>query len=162
MPVTDRLILRNTRMSDIPALFGILGDKQAMQFTHCCASLRDCARHVAGHEWQRRRIGYAPWTILRKADEAIIGWGGLYEDPFDRGWGLEVGYWFAPSVWGQGFAGELVKGSLAFAREHRVTLVSAFARPDNGASCRVLERTGFRKERYLESMARNLYRCELG
>ena len=160
MLVTERLILRDSRMSDVPALFGILGDREAMQYTQSCASLRDCRRHVAGHEWQRRRIGHAPWTIARKNDGAIIGWGGLYEDPFDPGWGLEVGYWFARSAWGQGFASELVKASLDFARERGVDLVSAFARPENGASCRVLEKAGFRKERYVESMARNLYRCE--
>jgi ribosomal-protein-alanine N-acetyltransferase len=161
MPVTERLILRNTRMSEVPALFGILGDREAMRHTHCCGSLRDCARHVAGHEWQRRRIGHAPWTIARKADDAVIGWGGLYEDPFDRGWGLEVGYWFTPFAWGQGYASELVGASLAHARERGVTRVSAFARPENGASCRVLEKAGFRKERFVESLARNLSRCEL-
>lgn len=158
MPVTERLILQNTRMSDVPALFAFLGDKEAMQHTHSCASLRECRRHVAGHEWQRRRIGHAPWTILRRTDGVVIGWGGLYEDPFDRGWGLEVGYWFARSAWGRGYASELVNACLDFAREHGVDLVSAFARPENVASCRVLEKAGFHKERYVESMARNLYR----
>ncbi len=161
MPVTERLILRDTRMSDVPALFGFLGDREAMQYTHCCASLRACARHVAGHEWQRRRIGRAPWTIARKADGAIIGWGGLYEDPFDRGWGFEVGYWFARSAWGQGYASELVQASLDFAHDRGVALVSAFARPENSASRRALEKAGFRKERFAESLARNLYRREL-
>ena len=122
MPVTERLILRDTRMSDVPALFAFLGDRQAMQHTYCCASLRECRRHVAGHEWQRRRIGHAPWTILRKVDGAVIGWGGLYEDPFDRGWGIEVGYWFARSAWGQGYASELVSASLDFARGRGVDL----------------------------------------
>ncbi len=161
MPVTERLILQNTRMSDVPALFAVLGDREAMQHTHSCASPRECRRHVAGHEWQRRRIGHAPWTILRRTDGAVIGWGGLYEDPFDRGWGIEVGYWFARSAWGQGYASELVNASLDFARENGVALVSAFARPENKASCRVLEKAGFRKERFVESLARNLYRCEL-
>ena len=161
MLVTERLILQNTRTSDVPALFSFLGDREAMQHTHCCASLRECRRHVAGHEWQRRRIGHAPWTIVRKADGAVIGWGGLYEDPFDRGWGIEVGYWFARSAWGQGYASEFVNASLDFARESGVDLVSAFARPENTASCRVLEKAGFRKERFVESLARNLYRREL-
>jgi len=73
--------------------------------------------------------------------------GRLYDDPFDRGWGLEIGYWFARSAWGQGYATDLVSASLAFARERCVPLVSAFARPANGASCRVLEKSGLRLER---------------
>jgi len=68
----------------------------------------------------------------------------------------------ARSAWGQGLASELVQASLDFARERGVGLVSAFARPENLASCRVLEKAGFRKERFVESLARNLYRREPG
>jgi ribosomal-protein-alanine N-acetyltransferase len=161
MPVTERLIRRDTRMSEVPSLFAFLGDKGAMQHTHCCASLRDCRRHVAGHEWQWRKIGFAPSTIARKTDDTIISWGGLYDDPFDRGWGIEVGYWFARSAWGKGFASELVNASLAYTRECGVARVSAFARPKNVASCRVLEKAGFEKERFVEAMAHNLYCCRL-
>jgi len=67
--------------------------------------------------------------------------------------GPRDGYWFARSAWGQGYATDLVSASLAFARERCVPLVSAFARPANGASCRVLEKSGLRLERYVENMA---------
>ncbi len=123
--------------------------------------MRACARHVAGHEWQRRRIGHAPWTIARKADGAIIGWGGLYEDPFDRGWGSRGRILVRAIGLGPGYASEFVQASLDFARAGGVSLVSAFARPENGASCRVLKKAGSRKERYVESLERNLYRREL-
>jgi ribosomal-protein-alanine N-acetyltransferase len=130
-----------------------------MRYTNCFATLRDCRRHVAAYQWQRRKTGHAPWTIVRKTDGAIIGWGGLYEDPFDRGWGVEVGYWFTPTVWGNGYATELVQASLDHARtEHGLAEVSAFARPDNVASCRVLEKAGFRWECFVERLERNLYR----
>ena len=72
---TDRLWLRPTRMSDAPALFSFLGDAAAMRHTHSFADLRACRRHLAAHEWQRRRRGYAPWTLVEKAGQAIIGWG---------------------------------------------------------------------------------------
>ena len=87
---TPRLILRRPCLTDVPALFRFLGDAQAMQHTHIDASLRECRRRVAVHEWRRRRDGYAPWTIIAKSDRQIIGWGGLYNDPFDAGWGVEV------------------------------------------------------------------------
>jgi hypothetical protein len=35
-----------------------------------------------GGEWLRRRDGYAPWTVVTKAETRIIGWGGLINDPF--------------------------------------------------------------------------------
>lgn len=156
---TDRLSLRPTRLSDMPGLFAFLGDAEAMQHTHHCGTLRDCRRHVAGHEWQRRKRGYAPWTIRSKADGTIIGWGGLFEDPFDPGWGVEIGYWFAPSAWGKGYATELTNASLAVARDHlHLPEVWAFAKPDNLGSSRVLEKAGFEKQRYVPEMERFLYR----
>ena len=82
---TPRLILRRPRLIDVPALFAFLGDAEAMRHTHVDASLRDCRRRVAAPEWRRRRDGYAPWTITARSDGQILGWGGLYDDPFDPG-----------------------------------------------------------------------------
>lgn len=161
--LTERLSLRPTRTSDVPALFAFLGDAQAMRHTHHCPTLRDCRRHVAGHEWQRRRLGYAPWTVRNRADGAILGWGGLFEDPFEPGWGVELGYWFASSVWGRGYASELAAVSVVEA-QGRLGLqeLRAFARPDNTASCRVLEKAGFARQRYVPELERYLYRHALG
>jgi ribosomal-protein-alanine N-acetyltransferase len=104
-------------LADVPALFRFLGDPRAMRFTHVDASLRDCRRRIAVHEWFRRRDGYAPWTVVRKSDGQTIGWGGLYNDPFDPGWGVEVGYHFDPAAWGQGYASELVAACMDVADE---------------------------------------------
>jgi ribosomal-protein-alanine N-acetyltransferase len=82
---TSRLVLRRPRSADMPAVFSFLGDGQAMQHTHADVSLRDCRHRIAVHEWRRRHDGYAPWTIVAKSDERIIGWGGRYDDPFDKG-----------------------------------------------------------------------------
>ena len=150
------------RLADVPALFRFMGDAEAMRHTHRRTSLRDCRRHVAGHEWQRRRTGIAPWTIRTRDDGRIIGWGGLYEDPFDPGWGVEVAYFFAPETWGQGYATELTRAALAVARDrHRLDEVVAFAHPDNPGSRRVLEKAGFVAERYLPEMDRHFYRRRL-
>jgi ribosomal-protein-alanine N-acetyltransferase len=161
--LTERLSLRPTKPSDLPALFAFLGDAQAMRHTHHCPTLRDCRRHVAGHEWQRRRLGYAPWTIRGRADGEIIGWGGIFEDPFEPGWGVELGYWLAPSAWGRGYAGELAAACIAHARDGLgLSELQAFARPGNTASCRVLERAGFELRRYVPELERHLYRHALG
>ena len=161
MRSTERLLLRDTRLSDALALFAILGDAEAMRHTTHLPTLRACRRHITGYLCARRRTGHAPWTIATKASEEIIGWGGLYEDPFDRGWGVEVGYWFAPSAWGKGYATELVRASLDHARHCGLDNVSAFTRPENAGSRRVLEKTGFRMQRFVPSLQRNLYRYRI-
>jgi ribosomal-protein-alanine N-acetyltransferase len=161
--LTSRLSLCPTKASDVPVLFAFLGDAEAMLHTSQFATLRACRRHVAGHEWQRRRLGCAPWTVRSRADGTIIGWGGLFEDPFDPGWGVELGYWFAPSAWGRGYASELAAASIAEARDGlKLPELRAFAKPENVGSCRVLEKAGFTRERYVPELERHLYRHALG
>ena len=155
---TARLILRRPRLADVPALFAFLGDPAAMRHTHVDASPRACRRRIAVHEWRRRRDGCAPWTITTKQDGRIIGWGGLYDDPFDPGWGVEVGYFFHPDAWGRGYASELLTACLAEADNTlRLPELRAFAHPDNAGSRRVLEKSGFEQRRYVPEMERFLY-----
>ena len=159
---TDRLILRRPRLSDASALFAFLGDAKAMRYTTKLPTLRACRRHIAGHECQRRKLGYGPWTIIDKRDGRVIGFGGLYDDPFDPGWGSEISYRFAPSAWGQGFATELTNFCLTYARDHLSrSEIIAFAHPHNAESRRVLEKTGFKLQRFLPGMERYLYGREL-
>ena len=159
---TARLLLSVPRLVDAPELFDFLGDMEAMRHTLRLGTLRDCRRHIAGHECQRRKLGYGPWTVRAKADGEIVGFSGLYDDPFDPGWGIEVGYAFASRTWGNGYATELTKFCLALARnELGVHLVRAFAHPDNAASRRVLEKTGFREQRFVPEMNRCLYEHRL-
>jgi ribosomal-protein-alanine N-acetyltransferase len=155
---TDRLLLRPPRLADAQALFAFLGDREAMRFTQPRSSLKDCRRYLAGHERQRRRVGCAPWVVVAKADNAIVGFGGLYEDPFDPGWGVEVGYFFAPGAWGRGYATELTRACLDLAaRDRRWPELSAFAHPENIGSQRVLEKAGFQRSRFVSDMNRHLY-----
>jgi [ribosomal protein S5]-alanine N-acetyltransferase len=155
---TDRLLLRRPLLSDAPDLQRILGDEDTMRFTRRLGSLRECRRHLAGHECQRRKVGYGPWVVLDKVGRAIIGFGGLYDDPFDVGWGIEVAYHFAKTVWGNGYATELTEFCLQVAYERQgFTEVKAFAHPDNAASQRVLEKTGFERQRFVPEMNRYLF-----
>jgi RimJ/RimL family protein N-acetyltransferase len=159
MVETERLILRPSRRADIAELFEFLGDPVAMQHTHSDKTLRECQRRVMVHEWRRRRDGCAPWVVVRREDGRIIGWGGLYEDPFDPGWNFEVGYYFRPDVWGKGYASELVGAALAVAdKQLELAEVWAMAHPENRGSQRVLQKAGFVFARHLPERDRLLFR----
>lgn len=157
--LTPRLLLRPPVRADLPALFAVLGDPAAMRHTHRDGTPRDCRRRVLLHERRRRRDGYAPWTVVQRADGRVIGWGGLYQDPFEPGWGVEVGYFLHPGSWGQGLASELVAACLALA-DGALALpeVRAFAHRDNLASRRVLARAGFEEVRFVPELDRLLFR----
>lgn len=155
---TARLLLDRSKLADVPRLFEFLGDGEAMRHTHAARSLKDCRRRVAVHERRRRRDGCAPWVIRTKEDRRIVGWGGLFDDPFDPGWGIELGYWFDPASWGRGYASELAEAAVAFSDDQlRLPELRAFARPENAASRRVLEKAGFRQERYVPELERWLF-----
>ncbi len=95
---------------------------------------------------------------MNKSDNRVVGWGGLYDDPFDPGWGIEVGYFFHPPVWGQGLATELVRASVEIADNAlNLPMVSAFAHRENIGSQRVLEKNGFQLVRFVPEMERLLY-----
>jgi ribosomal-protein-alanine N-acetyltransferase len=156
---TPRLRLRPLALTDVPAHFAYLGDAGAMRHTQVARDLRDCRRRLAVHEYRRRHDGYAPWTVIDKTDGRIVGWGGLYDDPFDPGWGVEVGYAFHPEVWGRGYATELVTVCLQIADDVlALPEVGAFARPQNAASRRVLEKCGFQELGFVPALKRMQYR----
>lgn len=155
---TENLKLCAARHTDVPDLFSFLGNASAMAFTHVDHSLQDCRRRVMVHEYFRRRDGCAPWVVRESVTNRIIGWGGLYQDPFDPGWGFEVGYFFHPEVWGKGYASQLVAAALSVAdNELKLPEVYAMAHPENRGSQRVLEKAGFNFAKPLPERTRLLY-----
>lgn len=155
---TPRLRLRPPEPSDVDALFAVQGDPQAMRSTWCAPDREATARFVARHAARFAEDGYAPWTAVSRGDGRILGWGGLCRDPDAPYWGPEIAYFLHPACWGRGLATELVRAALALAfdacgLEH----VSAFARPENRASTRVLAKAGFARVEWVPELARDRY-----
>jgi [ribosomal protein S5]-alanine N-acetyltransferase len=158
---TARLTLRSFREEDVDPLFEIQGNAAAMRYTHAAATRQDCADWHRAFAAQVRVLGFAPWTVVLRADARVIGWGGLGVDPFDPGWGVEVMYYFHPAYWGHGYATELVQAAL----QHgfgaiALDAIGAFVRPANRASSRVLEKCGFMLSGYEPRLERNRYEIE--
>jgi RimJ/RimL family protein N-acetyltransferase len=102
--------------------------------------------------------GYAPWTVVLRAEQRIVGWGGLNVDPVAPGWGPEVSYFIHSACAGRGYATELVRAALALGfAELKLAVIGAFASPANLASIRVLEKCGLRFVGYEAALARNRY-----
>jgi ribosomal-protein-alanine N-acetyltransferase len=159
---TGRLTLRALKEADIEPLYKIQCDPEAMRYTYCSPSLEESRRRLWAYDALEEQLGYAPWVIVLRSDQRVIGWGGLNIDPFDPGWGVEVAYFFDPAYWGKGFATELVKASLECGFEqHALEEIVAFAHPENHASCHVLEKCGFRYQRFEPRLNRNYYTVKL-
>ena len=93
---------------------------------------------------RKPEVGFAPWTLVHRADRRIVGWGGLNIDPNAREWGPEVSYFIHSGYQGKGLATELVRASLEFGFARlNLPAIGAFARPENVGSARVLVKCGF-------------------
>jgi RimJ/RimL family protein N-acetyltransferase len=155
---TRQLLLRAPVPTDVDPLFEVQGDAHAMRFTHCARNRDATSQRLAAYAARFAADGFAPWTAILRAENRVIGWGGLNRDPEAPEWGPEVAYFMHPAYWGRGLATELVAASLALAF-HALGLaeVGAFTKPENVASARVLRKTGFAFVRYVPELGRDQY-----
>ena len=88
--------------------------------------------------------GYGQWAIAtREAPQDIIGFGGLDARRYLDIERVNLGYRFAVSVWGKGYATELSDAALEYGfGELGLGEIFALVRPDHGASIKVLEKAG--------------------
>ena len=157
---TTRLVLREFRDSDVDSLYEIQGNREHMRYTFWAESRAACERWLRRYEDARRVNGLAPWTIVHRLEERVIGWGGLNIDPNARGWGTEVSYFIHAAYQGRGFATEVVQCSLRHGfRDIGLRQIGAFTMRENQASARVLEKCGFKFLRYERALDRN--HCQL-
>jgi RimJ/RimL family protein N-acetyltransferase len=141
--VTKRLILRGFEEDDLDAYAEMCGDSEVMCYigTGQILSRSESWRNMAmmlGH-WQLR--GYGMWAVEERQSGEMIGRVGCWQP---EGWiGLEVGWTIRRGFWGQGFATEAGKRTVAYAFEElQQTHVISLIRPENIASQRVAEKLG--------------------
>ena len=156
---TSQLVLRAPEAGDVDPLFAIQGDAQSMRHTYCAPDREATRQHLEAHAALFRENGFAPWVAVLRESGAVAGWGGLMTEPADSSWGVEVGYYIDKAHWGRGLASEITRAALSLAFEKlELPEVGAFARPENPASIRVLEKAGFRLTRFVPKLERNQYR----
>jgi len=93
--------------------------------------------------WEKHR--FCLWKLLPKDSDALIGICGLQRLPETPG--VEIGWWLAPSHWGQGLATEAARQALAYGFEvANLDRIVAIAQAANRDSLRVMDRIGMRFE----------------
>ena len=144
---TPRLLLRRLAEADAPGLHAAYGDPAAMRFWDSLPS-RDVAETAARirESLAASTQGHAAFAVLRHSDGQFVGMVN-YHARWPPNRLLAIGWILARQWWKQGFAHEAASALLGHCftalDAHRI---EARIEPENGASLRLADRLGFRRE----------------
>lgn len=141
---TDRCLIRELSLSDLPALYELY-DKPGM--TDFVEPLYDYETEL---EYQKAYIEnmygfyeYGMWLVFLKETGKLIGRAGLEHN--------EMGYMIAPELWNQGYATEVCRFIIDYAREN-TDFKELYCRIDekNTASVRLAKKLGFTNSGHMD------------
>jgi len=152
---TNRLILREFRLSDLDDFSLITADPQVMRFSISGPWSRDRTKVFLEEcqiDYSEERWGYGRWAALHKADNRLIGFCGLALWPdVDGSPEVEVGYRLTPEYWDRGLATEAAAATRDYGFGHLgMTRLIAMIQPENVASIRVAEKIGMKCEKEIQ------------
>ncbi|MEM6799797.1 MAG: GNAT family N-acetyltransferase [Bacteroidota bacterium] len=139
---TSRLWLREFRISDAPNMFELNSDPEVIKYTGDVSfqSLQEAETFLKNYD-PYSQTGMGRWLVLRKSDQACLGWCGLKLHNND--W-VDLGYRFFKRYWNQGYATEASIGCLNYGFDKlRLEEVYGMVVAENIASVKVLGKLGF-------------------
>lgn len=139
MLITDRLSLKPLTPADVPELFSIYRDEQAMQFMPMLPHQR-VEQTILHFQIDMSRSGAKYWAIRLKGENRIIGIVNFLGETRFPG----MGYIIEPASWGHGYATEASRAALDYGfHELNYDRVELWIDEANDASHRVAEKLGF-------------------
>jgi len=142
-------VLRDKREDDLDFVASLYADPQVMRWI---ADGRTYPREEVEARFARvlaieREPAHERWDafkiVERRADGVPIGQAGMLRCEIDGAPAVEIGWWFAPSAWGHGYATEAALALRDFAfGELRLPRLSVVLYAENVKSVAVAERIG--------------------
>ena len=138
---TSRLYLRETTAQDAAVMFALNSDPEVLRYTgdEPFESIEEVANFLSNYQdFKKNNMGR--WAVVRKDDEAILGWCGL---KLHTNGLVDLGFRLFKKYWNQGYATEASLGCLAYGFETLLlTEIVGRVVPANMASARVLKKIG--------------------
>lgn len=144
---TDRLLLRPFLTKDAPEIYRLNADPEVMRYLSKDEVFtgEDAARKfLVGYAERSQELPYARWAMIRKEDEAWLGWCGLkLHDSGDT----DLGFRLHQKYWGKGYATEAGRAWLAWGfAEAGLQRIIAQTTDENLGSQRTLTKLGFARQ----------------
>ena len=141
---TDRLLLRQWRESDVLPWAAMNADPTVREFFPEVLNYEQSAASAAGFQAELAERGWGWWAVEVAATGEFVGFAGL--DPVDEEMsfrGVEVGWRFARSAWGHGYATEAGHACLDYGFDVlRLPEILAITAAGNERSRAVMHRLG--------------------
>jgi RimJ/RimL family protein N-acetyltransferase len=163
--VTERLVLRLLRDSDLDALAAIYADPRTMRFLGGPRTRDDTRMRLGWMIAAHREQGFGLWATTLRVDGALIGRCGILVQDVEGAVEHEIAYLLGSQWWGRGYATEAAAairdhahGRLGFDR------LMSLIDPENTPSQAVARRIGMQYERDLvfEGRPTSLYAWQHG
>lgn len=142
---TDRLILRRWRDSDLGPFAALNRDPEVMEYFTGTLTESETAEMIERIEAHFEERGFGLWALEEKASGDFFGFAGLSVPRFEAHFtpAVEVGWRFARSHWGKGYATEAARRAMDFGfTESELEEIVSFATPANVRSLAVMRRLG--------------------
>jgi RimJ/RimL family protein N-acetyltransferase len=160
--ITDRLVLRRLRESDLDALAAVYAEPETMRFLGGPRTREDTRRRLGWMIAAHREQGFGLWATTLRGDGTLIGRCGIIVQDVEGAIEHEIAYLLRSRWWGKGYATE----AAAAIRDHARTelgfgrLISLID-PENAPSQAVARRIGMQHERDLafEGRLTALFAC---
>ena len=147
----DRLTMEPLQLFDLDSLAAIWSDPEVTKFlpSRGVPIPREKVERASAsfvEHWQK--LGYGIWKIVEDETDKMLGYCGLrYLDELNE---VELLYGLAKEYWGKGIATKAAKSSVSFGfDEANLDKIIALALPENEASKKVIEKTGFKYEKQI-------------
>ncbi|HET6882145.1 MAG TPA: GNAT family N-acetyltransferase [Pirellulales bacterium] len=146
---TNRLVLREFVSDDLFTFFRLVSDPEITRYTGDGGKTLEEAKQGMEQRLFRdyQKHGYGRWAVVYKPTGKVIGFAGLkYLDDVNE---TDLGFRLFKEHWGQGLATEACQPILAYGFDVlELNRIIAIADVDNKASIRVLEKLGFKSEKF--------------
>ena len=145
--ITARLVLREWRPGDLEPFAALNADPEVTRFFPAPLSRAESEAFVGRIVDHWRDDGFGLWAVERLEDGAFLGCTGLGVPTWAPGPETEVGWRFARSAWGHGYATEAGRAAVRFAFQALgLPEIVSYTTAANQPSRRVMERLGMTRD----------------
>ena len=139
---TDRLILRELSIDDTYYFHLLNEDPEVIQYTGDVSFKNtEAARQFLAEYDHYEKYGLGRWAVIRKVDNAFLGWCGLKYSPDKNE--HDIGFRFFKQYWNMGYATEAGKKCIEVGfNTFKLPFIVGRVMKKNTASIKVLEKIG--------------------